>query len=239
MVNIERKSLCLNLGLLLSIIMTDIKDNIYNFITKPLSVDPFAEFETKDVDHMGDFLGYIAQVESSSGSNLIQDTNRGEATGPGTGYIQWEVHGTDKADFTDSSGAAWNIINRAFLNSEASNPNNEWLSVLWNQVSSVPVEGQGRVGNVRRSDILNLTKEQQYFIQAQSIKGDKNQLALFEKFVNAKDETAKLEIVSEWWLDYHWKGAKKGSSEYNDKKDWFINQFGTTNKVFNAIKGIF
>ena len=214
MVNIGRKSLCLSLGLLLNIVMSNNKNT------------------------MEDFLDLISTVESSSGTNLVQDTNRGVDTGPGTGFFQWEVHGTNKGPFKDSSGAAWNIINRAYLHTEKADPNNTWLGVLWNQTSSVPVPGQGRVGNVKRSDIANLTKEQQYFIQSQSIKGDKNQLALFEKFVNATDETARLEIASEWWLDYHWKGAKKGSTEYKDKKDWFKNQFGTTNKVFNAIKGM-
>ena len=220
---IKRGSLCLSIGLL-------------------LNMELFAP-EVK-IPPMEEFLNMIATVESGSGTNLIQDTIRGDDTGPGTGHFQWEVHGDASGDFKDTSGAAWNIISRAHFQNTEKSP--DWLVDLVNKVSSVPVPGQGRVGNVKRSDVMNLTEEQQYFIQERSIRGSKEQLALFNKFSNAKSESDKVDIAAEWWLDYHWKGAKKGTTEYDDKKEDFKKNFGNTNKIFNFIqqagetlKGIF
>ena len=198
--------------------------------------------EDTDGKALNEFMDIISKVESSSGTDLIQDRSRvfDDNSGPGTGYFQWEVHGNAQGDFDNTSGGAWTRIHRAYLNTDKNDPNNQWLGDLWNKSSSVPVKGKGRVGNVRMEDIMNLTKDQQYFIQGKNITSTDIGNKYLNIFKNATTNEAKLDAVAEYWLDDHWAGHGGDSTKRADKKKWFLNQagYGVVNRVFNSIKSI-
>lgn len=184
--------------------------------------------EESDRKVLNQFMDIMSIAESDSGKDLIQDyTIFDDNMGKGTGYFQWE---------TGLNQGAGTRISSAHFNTKEKSP--DWLVDLVNKTSYV--SGGRRNFDVKQDDIMNLNKEQQYYIQGRYIMNNPEGQKFFNQFKNANDSDSKLDAVAEYWVDEHWGGHKGDLKTRADKKKWFLEQvgYGPTNRVFNAIKSI-
>jgi len=170
---------------------------------KHVSIDQIVSHElgsstTGEKQALSDLLDLIAFLESRK-KNLSQ-----VGGGPGKGYYQLEST-TDGGGYTRANTAYSRIPFELTP---------QWL----HENISVARDGDQKIS----MGVLN--KSQQDFIMSAYLLNDENSKQVINNLANEDDPSTRLDMMLNYWLDYHWAGwqkyKKNGESVRSEKKIW-------------------
>lgn len=142
-----------------------------------------------DKQALNDLLDIWSFLEDENKSNVSQ-----AGGGPGGGFYQLES-GSEEGGFQRLKNGYLNIPKEVTP---------EWMGLLYEEAKK----------NNKSVEAENYSKEQQDFIMAAYLLQDQNTLEVLQNVSQETDESTKLDMIVNSWLDTHWAGWQdhRGSS---------------------------